>query len=210
MPTESPRRNFLAESTRGLLHMIEMFVHIVERYVDLPLSSLRACSGFVCDSAKPDPAFLFEGQSLLVWKGASSSWILFFTSTTVSQLGANIASCDVNTTTFDSTDCSVSTCSLVWEDRPLSKFPAALGLRPINQLCYMAARSGVSLDHRFFLPHQSLRPSRGSDVVRLSSRTVIVHFHSVLHFASSTRCGSFDTDPVMHVRKTGSVGLHYT
>ena len=112
--------------------MIGMFVHIVECYVDLLLSSLRACAGFECGTVKPDPAFLFklfcgEGQSIPVWKGASSSWILFFTSTTVSQLGANIASREVNTTTFDSTDCSVSTCSLVWEDRPLSKFSCGTG-----------------------------------------------------------------------------------
>ena len=30
-------------------------------------------------------------------------------------------------TTFDSTDLSVSTCSLVWEDRPLSKFSCGTG-----------------------------------------------------------------------------------
>ena len=203
MPTESPRRKFLAESKSGLLHTIGMFVHIVECYVDLLMSSLRACAGSECGTVKPDPAFLFklfcgEGQSLPVWKGASSSWILFFTSTTVSQLGANIASCEVNTTTFDSTDCSVSTCSLVWEDRPLSKFSCGTGSptyqpAPLHGSEISWLRCGAA-----FFSHLS------------SPVTVIVHFHSVLHFASSTRCCSFDTDPVMHVRKTGSVGLHYT
>ena len=45
----------------------------------------------------------------------------------MSQLGANIASCEVNTTTFESTDRPVSTYSLVWEDRPLSNFSHGTG-----------------------------------------------------------------------------------
>ena len=217
MPTESPRRKFLAESKSGLLHIVECCVGPL-------LSSLRGCSLhplFESDTVKPDPAFLFklfcgEGQSLFVWKSASLSWTLFFTSTTVSQLGANIASCEVNTTTFESTDRPVSTCSLVWEDRPLSNFSHGTGSPTYQPAPLHGSERWFKSKSPFFLA-----TSKSATVpclrcgVALSPHlslpvAVIVHFRTMLHFAASKRCHSSDTDPAMHVRKNGSVGLHCT
>ena len=117
------------------------------------------------------------------------------------------ASCEVNTTTFESTDRPVSTYSLVWEDRPLSNFSHGTGsptyqpaplhgserwfksgspllLATSKSATVSCLRCGVALS-----PHLS------------SPVTVIVHFRTVLHFAASKRCHCSDTDPAMHVRK---------